>query len=93
MKEKKNLRVNCAVCDVRKVTEETLSKYGSVTINAGTVLSCAAARQLLAGHDVTIHTGSTVDLPDGDVAVSSQNGSMTISAGQKPAVPTCGSAR
>ncbi len=88
MKEKKNLRVNCAVCDVRKVTEETLSKYGSVTINAGTVLSCAAARQLLAGHDVTIHTGSTVDLPDGDVAVSSQNGSMTISAGQKPAVPT-----
>ena len=88
MKKKKNLRVNCAVCDMRKVTEETLDQYDSITVNAGTVLSCAAARQLLAGHDVTVHTGSTVDLPDGDVAVSTQNGAMTLSAGQKPAVPT-----
>ena len=46
--EKQELSVNCAICDARKVTEETLSSYASVSINTGVLLSNARSRLLRA---------------------------------------------
>ena len=45
--EKQELIVNCAVCDARKVTEETLSSYASVSINTGVLLSNAGGSACL----------------------------------------------
>ena len=46
--EKQELIVNCAVCDARNVTEETLCILSaSVSINTGVLLSNARSRLLL----------------------------------------------
>ena len=47
MENKKNLKVNCAVCDVRNITEDLLSTYAQVAINSATIITNPAAQALL----------------------------------------------
>lgn len=84
MEKKKNLLVNAAVCDGRKVSESTLAAYEKVTIRCGLLLANREARELLGRYGAEIKAAQVVDLEDG-VRVSSINGKFEIRPGQ--AVP------
>ena len=87
--EKQELIVNCAVCDARKVTEETLSSYASVSINTGVLLSNARSRLLLGRYSVNVNSATVIDWEQEKApAFSTHNGSYEIKAGTLPARPT-----
>lgn len=87
--EKQELSVNCAVCDARKVTEETLSSYASVSINTGVLLSNARSRLLLGRYSVNVNSATVIDWEQEEApAFSTYNGSYEIKAGTLPARPT-----
>lgn len=78
MENKKNLKVNAAICDVRKITEDVLSIYDSVKINAATVISNQAAQVLLGKYHVKLNSASTTILPE-NVRFAIFNGKTVIS--------------
>ena len=44
MENKKTLKLDCALCDVRNITEELLSAYEKVKISAATLITNQAAQ-------------------------------------------------
>ena len=82
MENKKNLKINAGVCDARNVTEECLSRYGSVKINAAVLVTSPEAQAVLGKCGVKINAGTNLSLTDETVRFSTVNGPMTISAGQ-----------
>lgn len=83
MESKKILKINCAVCDVRNVTEELLSTYETVRANCGVVITNPAAQALLGRYGVSINCASTLILEEG-VVFSTVNGAMELYPGQVP---------
>lgn len=81
MENKKTLRVNCGACDVRNITEELLSQYEKVKINAATIISSPAAQALLGKYQVEINAAANFSV-EGDVRFSAFNGPVTLSSGQ-----------
>lgn len=73
----KKMVINCANCDARKVTEETLSAYESVMINAATVFVSPQTKELLNRYGVTMNCANVLEV-DADVEVSTVNGSARI---------------
>lgn len=73
----KKMVINCANCDARKVTEETLSAYESVMINAATVFVSPETKELLNRYGATMNCANVMEL-DADVEVSTVNGSAQI---------------
>ena len=73
----KKMIINCASCDTRQVSEQTLEKYESIVVNAGVVLTNARSRVLLDAYPVTLNCSNVLDMTD-DVEVSTVNGSMEI---------------
>lgn len=84
MENKKALKINCAVCDARNVTEELLSAYEEVKINAAGIITSPAAQALLGRYGAKLNCANTVTLEE-DVRFSTVNGPLSITAGQ--AVP------
>lgn len=82
MENKKNLEINAVLCDARKVTEEYLSHYGSVEINAATLVTSPEAQAVLGRCGVKINAVSNISLTDETVRFSTINGPMTLSAEQ-----------
>lgn len=80
----KKLRINTASCDVRNVTEGTLSAYDKVEINTANIITSPAAQALMAKYAVGVNTANTTVLP-GDVRICDVSGSASIKPGQ--AVP------
>lgn len=80
----KKLKINTAACDVRNVTEETLSAYDKVEINTACVFTGPAAQALMGKYAVSVNAANSVVL-DGDVRITTINGPMSIHPGQ--AVP------
>ena len=78
MENKKSLKINTAICDTRKVTEEFLSTYESIEINAATVITNQAAQLLLGRHGVQIACASVQTLED-NVRFTVFNGTSVIS--------------
>lgn len=76
----KRFMINCATCDARKVTEETLSAYESVVINAATVLVSPEGKELLNRYGVTMNCANVFEIPM-DVELCSINGSHRIESG------------
>lgn len=76
----KKLVINCADCDTRKMTEQSLANYDSVTINAALILTNARSRQILAQHNVTMNCASVLDIEE-DVKMKVVNGKGKISSG------------
>ncbi len=76
----KKFMINCATCDARKVTEETLAAYESVVINAATVLVSPEGKELLNRYGVTMNCANVFELPS-DVEVCSINGTHRIESG------------
>ncbi|MBD5488668.1 MAG: hypothetical protein HDR13_07715, partial [Lachnospiraceae bacterium] len=81
MENKKNLKINCAVCDVRNVTEELLNTYGEVAINTACIITSPVAQALLGKYKAKLNCAATATI-DGNVGVSTINGPMTIAPGQ-----------
>lgn len=73
----KKMIINCSNCDARKVTEETLSSYEQIVINAATILVSPETKELLNRYGVTMNCASVTEL-DADVEVSTINGSAEI---------------
>lgn len=81
MENKKTLKVNCAVCDVRHITEELLNTYAQVKINAAVIITNHEVQALLGRYGVKLNAASTLNL-DEDVRFTSVNGSGRIFPGQ-----------
>lgn len=81
MENKKNLKINCAVCDVRNVTEELLNTYSEVVINTACIITSPEAQALLGKYKARLNCAATATL-DENVGVSTINGPMTIAPGQ-----------
>lgn len=77
MSEKKELIVNCDVCDVRKMNEESLSDYERVVINADVILVDERSRSIFNKFPMVCNADEMVDA-EGDVAIISINGSYEI---------------
>jgi len=84
MENKKKLQINCAICDTRNITEEILSAYEAVQINAATLVTSPEAQALLGRYRVCVNTAGTAAI-SGDARFSLVNGPMTI--GASSAVP------
>ena len=82
MENKKNLKINSALCDVRNVTEEYLSHYSSVKLNAAVLVTSPKAQAVLGKCAAKVNAGTNLSLTDEEVRFSTINGPMTISAGQ-----------
>ena len=76
----KKMVINCANCDARKVTEETLAAYESVIINAATVAVSPEGKELLNRYGVTMNCANVLEL-DADVELCTINGSARIESG------------
>lgn len=77
----KKLKINTAACDVRNVTEETLSAYDKVEINTACVFTSPAAQALMGKYAVSVNAANSLIL-DGDVRITTINGPMSIHPGQ-----------
>lgn len=75
----KKMVINCANCDARKVTEETLSAYESVMINAATIVLSPETKELINRYGVTMNCANVMEL-DADVELGTVNGSAKISS-------------
>lgn len=73
----KKMVINCANCDARKVTEETLSAYESVVINAAAVVVSPEGKELLNRYGVTMNCAHVIELGP-DVELCSVNGTARI---------------
>lgn len=82
MENKKNLKINAAVCDARNVTEEYLSRYDSVRINTAVLVTSPEAQAVLGKCGVKINAATNLSLTDETVRFSTINAPVTISAGQ-----------
>ena len=81
----KKMIVNCATCDMRKVSEETLQNYEKVMVNCATVLVTARAKELLNRYDVSLNAGDVLEVPDGeDVSINSYNGTYELTGDKAP---------
>lgn len=81
MENGNNLMINAALCDVRGVTEENLSHYGSVQINTATLITSPRAQTVLGKCGVKINAAANVSSEE-NIHFSVINGPTTISAGQ-----------
>lgn len=81
----KKMVVNCAMCDMRKVTEETLANYEQVVVNAASVLVTPASKELVNRHNVILNAAEVLEVPDGEnVRVTTQNGAYEITSDTAP---------
>lgn len=78
MENKKSLKINTAICDTRKVTEEFLSTCESVEINCATVITSPASQLLLGRYGVKLNCASVQTLED-NVRFTVFNGTSVIS--------------
>lgn len=78
----KKMVINCANCDARKVTEETLSSYEMVLINAATVVVSPSTKELLNRYGVAMNCANVIELEE-NVELCTCNGSARIESGDR----------
>ena len=81
----KKMIVNCASCDMRSVSEETLQSYEQIVVNSALVLVTARTKDLLNRYNVRLDAADVLEVPEGDnVRVSSQNGAYELTGDRMP---------
>lgn len=73
----KQLKINCACCDARNASEETLAAYEKITVNSAAVLVSPRSQALLAKYRVALNTAGVTVVPE-DVEAQIVNGEGTI---------------
>lgn len=71
------MKVNCDICDARKVSEETLKAYEQIKINCDMIVVTPEAKNLLSRYAVDINSGDVLET-DKDVQFRCVNGSAQI---------------
>ena len=71
--------VNCALCDMTGVQEETLASYESIAINSATILVSPETKNLIARYPVQMNAAQVTELPAG-TELRQLNGKCVISA-------------
>ena len=85
----KKMIVNCASCDMRSVSEETLQSYEQVVVNSALVLVTPETKELLNRYNVMLNTADVVEVPAGnDVRLNNQNGAYELTADAAPEAGT-----
>ena len=85
----KKMIVNCATCDMRKVSEETLQNYEEVTVNSAMVLVTPETKELLNRYNVVMNAADVLEVPAGDsVRINTQNGAYELTADGAPEAET-----
>lgn len=81
----KKMIVNCAMCDMRSVSEETLKNYEQIVVNAAAVLVTPETKALINRYNVMLNAGDVMEVPAGtNVKVSSHNGTYELTADAAP---------
>ena len=81
----KQMMVNCATCDMRSVSEETLQSYEQITVNAAAVLVTSQTKELINRYNVKLNAAEVIEVPSGEnVKVLSHNGAYELTADGKP---------
>ena len=81
----KKMIVNCASCDMRTVSEETLQSYEQIVVNSALVLVTPRTKELLNRYNVMLNTADMMEVPEGDnVRLNSQNGSYELTSDGMP---------
>ena len=81
----KKMMVNCAMCDMRSVSEETLKSYEQITVNAASVLVTPETKELINRYNVMLNAADVMEVPAGqNVKVASHNGAYELTADGKP---------
>lgn len=81
----KQMMVNCATCDMRSVSEQTLQSYEQITVNAASVLVTAQTKELINRYNVKLNAAEVIEVPSGEnVRVLSHNGAYELTADGKP---------
>ena len=76
---KKNKMINAATCDARNVSEESLTGYENITINAAILIVNERSKELLNKYPVTMNVATILEVPDGEnISVQSINGKGEI---------------
>ncbi len=82
----KKMMVNCAVCDMRSVSEETLKNYEQITVNAATVIVTPEKKDLINRYNVAMNAAMVLEVPSGEnCRVITQNGAYDLTADRAPA--------
>lgn len=79
MSEKRNLMINCDVCDARNAKEEYLSGYEQIMINTDLLLVSAESRGVLERLPAICNTDNTLEVDD-NAHLIFQNGSAEINS-------------
>jgi len=80
MFHKKNLAINCDLCDTRKMKEEDYSSFERILINADLVVVNENSKSILNRLPVMINNDAMVEIPsDMEIDVKAVNGSYEIS--------------
>ena len=79
MSEKRNLMINCDVCDARNAKEEYLSGYEQIMINTDLLLVSAESRGVLERLPAICNTDNTLEVDD-DAHLIFQNRSTEINS-------------
>ena len=79
MSEKRNLMINCDVCDARNAKEEYLSGYEQIMINTDLLLVSAESRGVLERLPAICNTDNTLEVDD-DANLIFQNRSTEINS-------------
>lgn len=79
MCKKKNLMINCDLCDARNVSEESLSHYEQITLNADILIVNEQSKNILHRLPVTYNVDETVEL-EGEFHLVTINGKYEINS-------------
>lgn len=77
MEKTKKLSVNTALCDMTEITEERLSQYSAIAINAAAVIQSEKSAFLISKYPVEINTACVIKVPDG-INLIIKNGSIEM---------------
>lgn len=81
----KKMIVNCATCDMRTVSEETLQAYEQIVVNAATVLVTAKTKELIHRYNLMLNAADVHEIPEGEnVRLIQQNGSYHLTGDSAP---------
>lgn len=80
------LIINCGLCDLRHVSEESLQTYESVVINCATAVVTRESQDVLHRFPVQINAGDILQVPAGQdvIRLQSHNGSHTLDGSAAP---------
>ena len=85
MFRKKNLMINCDICDARNVNEEDLSGYEQILLNTDLLVTTRKSRSILDRLPVICNTDNTMETEE-DASLILHNGSYVISG--KNSIPS-----